>query len=175
MHLLPATNSGEPRLQAARKTDRGTIFILRPHATACNLTLEGGTNIGVIIPLCDDSDPCAENEIYDSKLEKLTRRGAMTPACAVTPACAINRTITVHPPRAKAGEGKIGFPENETSMVRRWLHDLEPVNYLENLGHIDHCACFPRTQSQSTYVEGEILRIRGNCRPRRPRRLCRWD
>ena len=37
---------------------------------------------------------------------------------------------------------KIGFPENEASMVRRWLHDLEPVKYLENLGHIDHCACF---------------------------------
>ena len=70
---------------------------------------------------------------------------------------------------------KIGFPENETSMVRRWLRDLEPVNYLENLGHIDHCACFPRTQSQRTYVEGEILRIRGDCRPRRPRRLGRWD
>ena len=33
---------------------------------------------------------------------------------------------------------KIGFPENEASMVRRWLHDLEPANYLENLGHIDH-------------------------------------
>ena len=96
MHLLPATNSGEPRLQAARKTDRGTIFILRPHATACNLTLEGGTNIGVIIPLCDDSDPCAENELNDSKLEKLTHRGAMTPACAMNPACAITRTITVH-------------------------------------------------------------------------------
>ena len=48
---------------------------------------------------------------------------------------------------------KIGFPEDETSMVRRWLYDLEPVNYLENLGHIDHCACFPRTQSQRTYVE----------------------
>ena len=29
---------------------------------------------------------------------------------------------------------KIGFPENEASMVRRWLHDLELVNYLENLG-----------------------------------------
>ena len=44
-------------------------------------------------------------------------------------------------------------------MVRRWLHDSEPVNYVENLGHIDHCACFPRTQSQITYVEGEILTI----------------
>ena len=31
--------------------------------------------------------------------------------------------------------------------------------YLENLGHIDHCACFPRTQSQRTYVEGEVLTI----------------
>ena len=47
-------------------------------------------------------------------------------------------------------------------MGRRWLHDLEPVNYLENLGHIDHCACFPRTQSQRKYVEGEILKIRGD-------------
>ena len=28
---------------------------------------------------------------------------------------------------------KIGFPENEASMVRRGLHDLEPMNYLENL------------------------------------------
>ena len=54
---------------------------------------------------------------------------------------------------------KIGFPENETSMVRRWLNDLEPVNYLENLGRIDHCACFPRTQSQRTYVEREVLTI----------------
>ena len=54
---------------------------------------------------------------------------------------------------------KIGFPKNESSMVRRWLHDLEPVDYLENLGHIDHCACFPRTQSQRTYVEREILTI----------------
>ena len=44
-------------------------------------------------------------------------------------------------------------------MIRRWPRDLEPVNYLENLGHIDHCACFPRTQSQRTYVEGEILTI----------------
>ena len=42
-------------------------------------------------------------------------------------------------------------------MVRIWLHDLEPLNYLENLDHIDHCARFPRTQSQRTYVEGEIL------------------
>ena len=54
---------------------------------------------------------------------------------------------------------KIEFPENETSMLRRWLHDLEPMNYLENLGHIDHCACFARTQSQRTYVEGETLTI----------------
>ena len=54
---------------------------------------------------------------------------------------------------------KIGFPQSESSMVRRWLHDLEPVNDLENLGHIDHCTCFPRTQSQRTYVEGEILTI----------------
>ena len=54
---------------------------------------------------------------------------------------------------------KIRFPENESSMVRRWLHDLKPVNYLENLGHIDNCACFPRTQSQRTYVEGETLTI----------------
>ena len=92
----PSINSGEPRLQTARrKTDRGTNFILRPHATACNLTLEGGTNIGVIAPLCDDSDPCAENELNDSKLEKLTHRDAMTPAWAMTPACAMTRTITV--------------------------------------------------------------------------------
>ena len=61
-----ATNSSEPRLRTARKTDRGTIFILRPHATSCNLTLEGGTNIGVIALLCDDSDPCAENELNES-------------------------------------------------------------------------------------------------------------
>ena len=53
----------------------------------------------------------------------------------------------------------IGFAENEASMVRRWLHGLEPVNYLENLGHIDRCACFPRTQSWKTYVKGEILTI----------------
>ena len=71
----PAINSGEPRLQTARKTDRGTIFILRPYATACNLALEGGTNIGVIAQGCDDSDPCAENELNDSKLDKLTHRG----------------------------------------------------------------------------------------------------
>ena len=54
---------------------------------------------------------------------------------------------------------KIGFPENEASMVRRWLNDLEPVNYKENLGHIDNYACFLRTQSQRTYVEGETLAI----------------
>ena len=72
-------------------------------------------------------------------------------------------------------ESKIGFPENEASMARRWLHDLEPVNHLENLGHIHHCACFPRTLSQRIYVKKEILRIRGDCRPRRPKRLCRWD
>ena len=53
----------------------------------------------------------------------------------------------------------IGFPENDTSMVRRLFHDLEPVNHLENLGHIDHCSCFPRTQSQRISVEGEILTI----------------
>ena len=91
----PATNSGEPRLQTARKTDRGKNFILRPHATACNLTLEGGTNIEVIAQGCDDSDPCAKNELNDSKLEKLTHRGAMSPACAMTPAYAMTRTISV--------------------------------------------------------------------------------
>ena len=60
-----------------------------------------------------------------------------------------------------AGEysSKIGFPENEASILRRWLHDFEPVSYLENLGDIDHCACFLRTQSQRTNVEGQILPI----------------
>ena len=58
-----------------------------------------------------------------------------------------------------AHSSEIGFPENEASMVRRWLHHLEPVKYLENLGNIDHCACFPRNQSQRTSVEGEILTI----------------
>ena len=43
--------------------------------------------------------------------------------------------------RYPPGTIQIGFPDNESSMVRRWLHDLEPVNYLENLGHIDRCAC----------------------------------
>ena len=42
-------------------------------------------------------------------------------------------------------------------MVRRWLHDLEPVNYLDNLGHVDHCACLPRTQSHRKGAEGQIL------------------
>ena len=42
---------------------------------------------------------------------------------------------------------KIEFTQNEASMVRRWLHDFEPVSYLENIGHIDHCASFPRTKS----------------------------
>ena len=68
---------------------------------------------------------------------------------------------------------EVGVPENEASMVRRWIHDLEPVIYLENLSHINLCACFPRTQSQRTCVEGEILRIRRDCRLRRPRRLGR--
>ena len=44
-------------------------------------------------------------------------------------------------------------------MVGRRLHDLKPVNHLENLGHIDHCACFPRTQSQRKFVEGAILTL----------------
>ena len=54
---------------------------------------------------------------------------------------------------------KIRFPENEaSSMVRMWVHDLEPVTYLENLGSIDHCACFLRVQSQRTYVKPENTR-----------------
>ena len=57
------------------RDDPRPIFILRPHATACNLTLEGGTNIGVIGPLCDDPDPCAENELNDSKLGKINAQG----------------------------------------------------------------------------------------------------
>ena len=55
----------------------------------------------------------------------------------------------------------IGFPENEASVVRRWLHYLEPMSYMENLGHTDHCAYFPQTQSRRTYAEDEMLRIRG--------------
>ena len=30
---------------------------------------------------------------------------------------------------------------------------------MEKIGHIDHCACFPRTQSQKTYLEEDILTI----------------
>ena len=66
----PATSSGEPRLQTARQTDCGTFFFLQPNATACNLTLEGCTNIGVIAQGSESSHPCAENELNDSKLEK---------------------------------------------------------------------------------------------------------
>ena len=44
-------------------------------------------------------------------------------------------------------------------MVRTWLHVLEPVNYLENLGHIDHCALFPTNPEPEKYVVGEILTI----------------
>ena len=87
MHLLQTAVS--PGYKPLEKRIVAPIFVLRPHATACNLTLEGGTNIGVIAPLCNDSDPCAENELNYSKLEQLTHRGAMTPACAVT------RTITL--------------------------------------------------------------------------------
>ena len=50
-------------------------------------------------------------------------------------------------------------------MVRRWLHELEPVKYLKNIGHPDQYV-FPANPTQRTYVVGEILRIRGDCRPR---------
>ena len=37
---------------------------------------------------------------------------------------------------------------------------MEPVNhFLKTLGHPDHCVFFLRTQSQRTYVVGEILTI----------------
>ena len=54
---------------------------------------------------------------------------------------------------------KSGFHKIQTPMVRRWLHELEPVNHFKNLGHPDHCVCFLRTQTQRIYVEGEILTI----------------
>ena len=51
---------------------------------------------------------------------------------------------------------KIGFPENEASMVRRWLHELEPVNHLKNLGHPDHLRTIP------TNPKPENIRCRRN-------------
>ena len=60
---------------------------------------------------------------------------------------------------------KIGFQKVRTLMVRGWLHELEPANHLKNLGHLDRCVFFLRTQSQNTYVVGEMLRTRGDRRP----------
>ena len=52
---------------------------------------------------------------------------------------------------------KIKFLGNEASMVQRWLHNLEQLLPWENLSQIDHSACFLRTQSQRTYIVGEVL------------------
>ena len=50
----------------------------------------------------------------------------------------------------------LGFQKMQASMVRRWLHELEPVNHLENLGPPRSLCLFP------TNPKPENIRCRRN-------------
>ena len=52
---------------------------------------------------------------------------------------------------------KSGFQKIQTPVVRRWHHQLEPLNNLKNLGRPDHCLFSLRTQRRP-----ENIRCRGN-------------
>ena len=60
---------------------------------------------------------------------------------------------------AKKYYSKTEFPKNKASMVPKNIHDFRTAELLgESRPHRSLCL-FPRTQSQRTYIEGEILTI----------------
>ena len=52
--------------------------------------------------------------------------------------CVLCSVFICFPPEAKSGSQKV-----QASMVRSWLHELEPMNHLENLGPPRSLCLFP--------------------------------